>query len=201
MRACRLTLRRSTPEAHVSIEARKGSNPHLDGETVRYDLRKPLQLLAELGGSADWRTRVGEFRTALVAGTNVTARRRHHFQYQRASSALLQAKNLLQASSAAHSSAIWTMLGRSIPSTEFMYSASLGWRSSPATHGALQAAARWQNTVPQVPGSGRLRHVSKRSSSSQACSLRQAYTSALFGCLVRASLSQPASARSWLPPQ
>jgi site-specific DNA recombinase len=33
------------------------SNPRLDGGTVRYDLRKPFQLLAELGGSSDWRTR------------------------------------------------------------------------------------------------------------------------------------------------
>lgn len=33
------------------------SNPRLEGGTVRYDLRKPFQLLSELGGSADWRTR------------------------------------------------------------------------------------------------------------------------------------------------
>lgn len=33
------------------------SNPRLDGETVRYDLRKPFQLLSELGSSSEWRTR------------------------------------------------------------------------------------------------------------------------------------------------
>lgn len=32
------------------------SNPRLDGESVRYDLRKPFAILAEMRGSADWRT-------------------------------------------------------------------------------------------------------------------------------------------------
>src|SRR6187402_866242 len=40
------------------------SYPRLDGKTVRYDLRKPFQLLSELGTSSDWRTRVDEFRTS-----------------------------------------------------------------------------------------------------------------------------------------
>ena len=33
------------------------SNPRLDGESVRYDLRKPFALLAEMNGFSSWRTR------------------------------------------------------------------------------------------------------------------------------------------------
>lgn len=33
------------------------SNPQLDGESVRYELRKPFALLAEMNGSSSWRTR------------------------------------------------------------------------------------------------------------------------------------------------
>jgi hypothetical protein len=38
------------------------SNAQLDGEGVRYTLRKPFAILAEMRGSADWRTRAEEFR-------------------------------------------------------------------------------------------------------------------------------------------
>ena len=33
------------------------SNVRLDGQTVRYDLRKPFQILSELRGDPTWRTR------------------------------------------------------------------------------------------------------------------------------------------------
>lgn len=41
------------------------SNAQLD-ESVRYTLRKLFAILAEMRGSADWRTRVGEFRTSVL---------------------------------------------------------------------------------------------------------------------------------------
>lgn len=43
------------------------SNAQLDGESVRYTLRKPFAILAEMRGSADWRTRAEEFRTAIAS--------------------------------------------------------------------------------------------------------------------------------------
>jgi hypothetical protein len=33
------------------------SNVRLDGQTVRYDLRKPFRILSEIGGDPAWRTR------------------------------------------------------------------------------------------------------------------------------------------------
>lgn len=43
------------------------SNPRFDGESVRYTLRKPFAILAEMRGSADWRTRAEESRTSVDA--------------------------------------------------------------------------------------------------------------------------------------
>ena len=42
------------------------SNPILEGQTIRYDLRKPFKLLANMRGKEDWWTRVDEFRTAIL---------------------------------------------------------------------------------------------------------------------------------------
>jgi hypothetical protein len=41
------------------------SNPRLDGGTVRFDLKKPFQILSEMREDPDWRARVEEFRTAV----------------------------------------------------------------------------------------------------------------------------------------
>ena len=40
------------------------SNPVLDGRTVRYDLKKPLLVLAEMKGNEGWLLKIDEFRTA-----------------------------------------------------------------------------------------------------------------------------------------
>lgn len=47
---------RSTAEKRRFLEI-VVSNVRLDGQTVRYDLRKPFQLLSELRGDPAWRTR------------------------------------------------------------------------------------------------------------------------------------------------
>lgn len=42
------------------------SNPVLDGLSVRYDLKKPFAVLAEMKHSEDWCTLVVDYRTAVL---------------------------------------------------------------------------------------------------------------------------------------
>ncbi len=55
-RAKELWLSQSPSERRRLLEMLV-SNPILDGKTVRYDLRKPFQLLSELKQAPDWRAR------------------------------------------------------------------------------------------------------------------------------------------------
>ena len=45
------------------------SNSTLTGASVGYELRKPFAILAEMTKGNDWRARVEEFRTAVIAFT------------------------------------------------------------------------------------------------------------------------------------
>ncbi len=46
--------------------ARLIRNPRLDGRTVRYDLRKPFDVLVRMRGVEGWRPHLDEFRTAVI---------------------------------------------------------------------------------------------------------------------------------------
>jgi hypothetical protein len=41
------------------------SNPRPDGESIRFDLSKPFQILSEMRENPEWRARVEEFRNAV----------------------------------------------------------------------------------------------------------------------------------------
>ncbi len=57
---------RSAPE-RLSFLKLILSNPTWDGQSVRYDLKKPFQLLCDMKQKENWRPLAGELRTVLAA--------------------------------------------------------------------------------------------------------------------------------------
>lgn len=60
-----LYLSRSPEEKREFLE-KLLSNPTLDGQSLRYDLRKPFGVLAKMALTSEWRTLVDDFRTELA---------------------------------------------------------------------------------------------------------------------------------------
>lgn len=42
------------------------SNATLEGQSVRYDLKRPFAVLSEMGRSKKWRARASEYRTSIL---------------------------------------------------------------------------------------------------------------------------------------
>lgn len=61
-----LWLSRSPEERREMLESVL-SNRALDGLIVRYDLKKPFAILAEMNAEGDWRPKADEFRTAVLS--------------------------------------------------------------------------------------------------------------------------------------
>ena len=59
-------IRGRQPTEQRDLLERLVCNPRLDGRTVRYDLRKPFDVISKMRGDEGWRPYLDEFRTVLV---------------------------------------------------------------------------------------------------------------------------------------